>query len=305
LWQNEQGLRIKTFKFETNGGEPAGIGAYTDDRFWKPPYEPLEHIRMNYWIFKANPEHYRIDERLLSPEPTIVWIVTRYLERIQPGDTVFVWRAGLQPGICAVMLVEACPYQPADQEINDGFEIPPGNGSPAASQWAKCRFVKRFRTIDKSIIKKIPGLELFSFFSAFQQATNYTLTRPEGTILLDYIETHPLEAPQYPRAGTMKKAAAVLKPVAKIKINKRPAEPAGTVAMGPAASKKDKAASPAGRSSEATSQSKTGIIPSQSKTGVIPLLKCDVCGRYVISSDTERHIREVHAGKPVEWQKTR
>ena len=234
---------------------------------------------MNYWVFKANPEHYRIDERLLEPEPTIVWIVTRYLERIQAGDTVFVWRAGTQPGICAVMLVEACPYEPGERELNDGFEIPPGSSSLALGQWAKCRFIKRFRTIEKNIIKKIPGLELFSFFSAFQQATNFTLTRPEGAILLEYIETHPTEAPSKKVEKTPKLPVKTRKP--------DPLHPAPHPAPHASSPKRSRPAVPARNSSE------------------FALLKCELCGRYVISSDTERHVREVHAGQPVEWQKTR
>ena len=87
----------------------------------------------------------------------------------------------------------------------------------------------------------------------------------------------------------MKKAAAVLIPVAR----SRSAEPTRAAVRQAVpknahdAPKREKTAGPAGRSSEAT------------------LLKCEVCGRYVVSSETERHIREVHAGQPVEWQKTR
>ena len=240
---------------------------------------------MNYWMFKANPDLYRIDERLLAPEPTVVWSVTRYLERIQPGDTVFVWRAGTQPGICAVMLVEACPYAPEERELNDGFEIPVGGLSPAAGQWAKCRFIKRFRTIEKSVIKKIPGLDLFSFFSAFQQAINYTLTRPEGTILLEFIEENPTEEPP-------KKVAKVLKPV--IRTRNPEAVHASARVSSPA---KDRPA--------ASAPKKVRPPVSATTTSEVALLKCASCGRYVVSTDTERHVREAHAGQSVDWQKTR
>jgi hypothetical protein len=37
----------------------------------------------------------------------------------------------------------------------------------------------------------------------------------------------------------------------------------------------------------------------------VTLLKCETCGRYVVGTDTERHIRETHAGQPVEWKKTK
>ena len=58
---------------------------------------------MSHWIFKANPEKYRIDERLKDVEPKISWRVTRYKDEIQKGDIAFIWRTGTNRGICAVM----------------------------------------------------------------------------------------------------------------------------------------------------------------------------------------------------------
>lgn len=216
---------------------------------------------MNYWIFKANPEQYRIDDRLLEPAAEIVWAVTRYHERIQKGDTVFVWRAGTPRGICAVMLVEACPYEPDEQELNDGFELPLGGVTRGTGHWAKCRLIKRFQVIDASVIKKIEGLELFSFFSAFQQATNFTVTRPEASILLEFIETSKPEPP-------VRKVVSPPKPV-------KPVRQASVKKSKPAASTD------------------------------VSLLKCASCGRFVVSTDTDRHVREAHDGLAVAWKKTK
>jgi hypothetical protein len=226
---------------------------------------------MNYWIFKANPEKYRIDERLLEPYPFITWAVTRYHERIQKDDVVFVWRAGKQRGICAVMTVEACPFQPEPGDLNDGFELPLGSVLTGSDHWAKCRITRRFALIEAGVIKKIPGLELFSFFSAFQQATNYTVFRPEGTILMEFIEKHQADALTRPPEKISKPAPRV-----------RTASPARA-----ASDKKGKPSAPASSSS------------------AVSLLKCDGCGRYVVSTDTERHVREMHAGQMVEWKKTK
>jgi predicted RNA-binding protein with PUA-like domain len=222
---------------------------------------------LNYWIFKANPEQYRIDDRMLNPEPMITWAVTRYHERIQKGDTVFIWRAGTPRGICAIMTIEACPYEPAQNDLNDGFELPPGSVTRGLEHWAKARISQRFPIIEANIIKKIPGLELFSFFSAFQQAINFTITRPEGTILMEYIEQH--------QANERKN---VLKPAA-TKPRKSPhaADP-----------KKSKPA--------------TGRTTGSSD---VTLLKCEACGRFVVSSDTDRHARESHPGESVTWKKTK
>jgi hypothetical protein len=221
---------------------------------------------MNYWIFKANPEHYRIDDRLLDPATDIVWALTRYHERIQKGDTVFIWRAGTPRGFCAVLLIDASPYKPAEHELHDGYELPAAADAPAPPHWAKGHFVRRFPVIETSIIKKIPGLELFSFFSAFQQATNFSITRPEGARLLEFIENYKPE-PAAPKRVTASKPR--------------------TTAARPGAPRRSKPAAAANVSPENV------------------LLQCETCGRYVITSDTDRHIREVHAGQPVEWKKTK
>ncbi len=220
---------------------------------------------MNYWIFKINPERYRLDERLIDHNPQITCAVTRYAERIRKGDTVFLWRASVQRGICAVMLVEQCPYEPTEKDLNDGFELPPGSITRGVDHWARCRLVQRFPLIEASVIKKIEGLELFSFFSAFQQAINYSITRPEGSILLEFIERHKDEMRE-----TASKPASV---------------PKKTETARP---RKDKPApKPAGGPTD------------------FALLKCEECGRYVVNTDTERHVREIHAGQAVTWKKTK
>jgi|GEM_PF-1624751 len=223
---------------------------------------------MNYWIFKANPEHYDIDGRLLDPAPEIIWAVTRYHDRILPRDTVFIWRAGTPRGICAVMTIDACPYQPQEKDLHPGkFDLPAGRTAPAPEHWAKAHFIKRFPVIDTTIIKKIPGLELFSFFSAFQQAVNFLITRPEGMILLEFIE-------QYLQNGP----AAKREPAPKLR---KPA--VGRV----------------------TSPSRSKPVEPAKKSTPVALLKCKTCGRYVVSTDTDRHVREAHPGQSVEWQKTK
>jgi len=35
---------------------------------------------MAFWIFKCNPEKYRLAERLADPNPTLTWTVSRYRE---------------------------------------------------------------------------------------------------------------------------------------------------------------------------------------------------------------------------------
>jgi hypothetical protein len=241
---------------------------------------------MNYWIFKANPDHYRIDDRLENPYPYITWSVTRYHERIQKGDIVLVWRAGTPRGICAIMEVDASPFEPEEEDLNDGFEIPVGSVTRGEAHWAKCRITQHFPVLEASVIKKIPGLELFSFFSAFQQAVNFSITRREGTRLIEYIKEHPPEA-QPP------KPAPVPRPVAKAASRPEPGRkpvPGRKLESG----KKPEPVTPRSKPVKAT-------VTSPEFT----LLQCAECGSYVISSDTARHISDAHGGQPVGWKKTK
>ncbi|MCX6064196.1 MAG: EVE domain-containing protein [Chloroflexi bacterium] len=231
----------------------------------------IEDHKMNYWVFKANSEHYRIDERLLDPAPQITWAVTRYHERIQQGDTVFIWRTGTPRGICAVMVIDLFPYEPEDIDLHDGYEIVTGaNSTVSAPHWAKGTFIRRFPVIETNIIKKIPGLELFSFFAAFQQAVNFSITRPEGSILLEFIEKYLAAGPEIKKVS---KPATKPKKAAPIRVT--------------------------------TSTKKTKLPASESELPTTVLLQCEACNRYVVSTDTDRHIREAHAGELMEWKKTK
>jgi len=222
---------------------------------------------LNYWIFKVNPKHYRIDDRLLNLAPQLTWMVTRYRERIKKGDTVFIWRAGTPRGICAVLEIEACPYEPESTDLNDGFELPPGSVTRGLEHWAKGQLIQRFPIIEASVIKKIPGLELFSFFSAFQQAINFSVTRQEGARLLEFIEKYQSENQE-----------SKLKPAAK---------PMRSQPKSAVSAKKSQAAKPSNKSAN------------------VALLKCAECGRYVVNSELDRHIREAHGGQAVEWDEAK
>jgi len=46
-------------------------------------------MSMNYWIFKCNPDWYKLSERLADKNPKTSWRVTKYENDIAPGDIVF------------------------------------------------------------------------------------------------------------------------------------------------------------------------------------------------------------------------
>lgn len=56
---------------------------------------------MNYWLFQANPNYYRLLDaiRELKEMP---WLVTRYAKEIAVGDGVLVWMSGENAGVYAI-----------------------------------------------------------------------------------------------------------------------------------------------------------------------------------------------------------
>ena len=50
---------------------------------------------MSTWIFQGHPSRYDVaDPTVFAAGGTEVWLVSRYRDRMEPGDIVYMWRAG-------------------------------------------------------------------------------------------------------------------------------------------------------------------------------------------------------------------
>ncbi len=78
---------------------------------------------MAFWIFKCNPEVYRVEDRLADPNPTLSWTVSRHREEIGAGDTVFLWITGRDRGIRAVMRIDQAPRMMAELESEQQYWV--------------------------------------------------------------------------------------------------------------------------------------------------------------------------------------
>jgi hypothetical protein len=68
------------------------------------------------WIFQANPEIYDIDGALHSLAE-LSWVVRQHNKDVHPGDRVYMWRAGVEPGILAVgTVISKAEERPSDPE---------------------------------------------------------------------------------------------------------------------------------------------------------------------------------------------
>jgi hypothetical protein len=135
---------------------------------------------MAFWIFKCNPDKYRIGDRLNDPNPDLTWTVSRYRDQIGSGDTIFLWETGPDRGIRAVLRAESVPQDMPELESEQKY-------------WAerdtevRCRvratITNRDVNLSHSELRTEPGLEKLSVFHGFQQGTNFSVTQDEGVIL--------------------------------------------------------------------------------------------------------------------------
>lgn len=135
---------------------------------------------MAFWIFKCNPDKYRLAGRLADPNPMLTWTVSRFRDEINAGDTVFLWVTGPQRGIRAVIRVDEPPRLMAEMESEQAY-------------WVERDTQEQFRVVgtltrrDVNLLhtdlRDVEGLADLSVFTGFQQATNFPVTPLQGEIL--------------------------------------------------------------------------------------------------------------------------
>jgi predicted RNA-binding protein with PUA-like domain len=143
---------------------------------------------MSYWIFKVNPDLYRIDQRLHDPDPQTSWRVTRYRAEVKKGDVAFIWRAGARRGICGVMQVQTDPAKMEELEAEQKYHA---RRDDKIIVRVLGTLTQRFDCISSTALKNIPGLENLTVLKpkeVFPRATNFKVTDKEGEILMRAVE---------------------------------------------------------------------------------------------------------------------
>jgi hypothetical protein len=72
---------------------------------------PLPH--RSTWLFQANPHYYDLSKELKTKTvgDNDSWSVTRYKDRIRPGDRALLWQGGTEAGIYAIGEITGVPFQ--------------------------------------------------------------------------------------------------------------------------------------------------------------------------------------------------
>ena len=140
---------------------------------------------MNYWIFKCDPNLYRLSERMEDSNPEISWTVTRYKNEIQSGDIAFLWQTGSRRGIYAVMMIETAP-----QDIPELLSEQPYWNNSDKKTYSRVigKLIYRRFYLSSLKLKQIEDLASLSVFHGVKQGTNFRVTQNEGAVLMSIID---------------------------------------------------------------------------------------------------------------------
>lgn len=134
---------------------------------------------MKNWIFQGVPERYDVaDPEIVNEGKEETWLVSRYREDMNPGDTVYLWRAGdrTKRGIYAVGRIEKKP------EYYEGW----GWG-------VKVEYKKRLSNyISAKELKCNPAMKDHLLFK-MPIGTNFSLTDDQSEAIEDELISHILD----------------------------------------------------------------------------------------------------------------
>lgn len=140
---------------------------------------------MSFWLFKCNPAHYNLSDRLADPNPILTWTVSRFQGEISAGDTVFLWVSGPNRAIRAVLRVDEAPRDRTELDSEQRYWSEP-------DRTVKPRILGTLthRQVDLTAeyLRSVQGLENLPVFHGFQQATNFRVTDADGVTLMSLIE---------------------------------------------------------------------------------------------------------------------
>ena len=142
---------------------------------------------MKYWIFKCNPEHYHLTERINDADPNTTWRVTRYKDEIKAGDIGFIWVVGDKRvrGIQAVMRIDCDPVEMDEIETEKKYYVKPDY----KRMWrVKATYLERFPLVSAETLKEIPVLSGLSMFHGVQLPTNHKVSDEEGQFLMQFVK---------------------------------------------------------------------------------------------------------------------
>ena len=120
----------------------------------------------NYWLVQANPKIWNLEDNLTRWKIGEVedWTLSRYRNRVTPGDRVAIWQAGPKSGLYALGTINAKPHKRDNGELAIDIRLDKKLGA----------------YVPRDVVRNTPGLEALQVVRS-PQGTNFTVTPEEWT----------------------------------------------------------------------------------------------------------------------------
>jgi hypothetical protein len=153
---------------------------------------PIPEGSRSAWLFQANPNFYSLAKELTAMKvgQEDSWSVTRYKDRIKPGDHVVLWQGGREAGVYATAEIIGRPFQRSEMGDwmlkRDGADAKPDVGV----NYRLTRILDR--PVTKAELQDHPVLKTLMVLRA-PTGTNFAVTDHEWAALQELLGEAPAE----------------------------------------------------------------------------------------------------------------
>ena len=167
----DEGYKSRVLAYIGSGGEEV-------------PPNPAAHS----WIFQANPLYFNITEAV-EKLTSMSWLISRYKERIGPGDHLYLWRCGDDAGIVATGTVLSEPAPLPENEEEQAFAVQPEKfkGTETRVRLSIDTVVRP--PLSKGDLKSDARLTELSILNT-SQGTNFPVTEDQAAVIDELIAAH-------------------------------------------------------------------------------------------------------------------
>ena len=167
----DEGYKSRVLAYIASGGEEV-------------PPNPAAHS----WIFQANPLFFNITDAV-EKLTSMSWLVSRYKERIGPGDHIYLWRCGDDAGIVATgtVLSEPAPLPENEEELAFAVQPEKFKGTETRVRLSIDTVVRP--PLSKGDLKSDARLTELSILNT-SQGTNFPVAEDQAAVIDELIAAH-------------------------------------------------------------------------------------------------------------------
>jgi 5-methylcytosine-specific restriction protein B len=140
---------------------------------------------INYWIFQGNPKIYDAVTALQN-HSVKTWTVTSHKDKIKKGDKFILWLTGVNPGCYAIGTVASKVTLMKEEDIEMGYYLSPTTQIDNTRVRIEIDYYLEKSPVLWEVVK---DEEVFSDFKGSNQGTNFTATKAQYDVFLEYAQS--------------------------------------------------------------------------------------------------------------------